>query len=77
MFHKAAGEEDGDPQELPHSDLPDSLRTAEGPSDEVSARELQPSAPQNGENLHPDAGVDMEGPLGESRVADLISPDQR
>jgi indolepyruvate ferredoxin oxidoreductase beta subunit len=68
VFHKAAGD---DPGVVEQSSLTDSLRTQEGPSDEVTARELLPSAPLNGENLHPDADVKMEGPLGESRVADL------
>jgi len=67
VFHRAAGE-DVQPGAEHQAD---SLRSVEGPSDEVTAREEMPSAPPNGENLHPDADVRMEGPFGESRVADL------
>ena len=73
VFHKAAQDE-GSTAPAFQEEQSDSLRKVEGPSDEITARELQPSAPANGENLHPDADVVMEGPHGESRVADLIEP---
>jgi hypothetical protein len=74
VFHRAA-EEEGIAVGAPTADdQSDSIRKLEGPSDEVTARELRPSAPANGENLHPDEGVKMEGPFGESRVADLLPP---
>ena len=57
VFHKAAGEEVGPPfDEL----QPDSLRSAEGPSDEVTAREVLPTAPLNGEDLRPDTSEDVK-----------------
>jgi indolepyruvate ferredoxin oxidoreductase, beta subunit len=53
VFNRAAG--------LEESHQPDSLRHAEGPSDEVSARQVQPPAPPNGENLQPDEDCAVDG----------------
>lgn len=47
VFHRAA--------EMAESSQPDSLRAGEGPSDEISARVVDPPAPPDGENLQPDA----------------------
>jgi indolepyruvate ferredoxin oxidoreductase beta subunit len=63
VFHRAAAEETGHP--FDHSQQPDSLRKVEGPSDEVTAREVLPSAPADGEDLRPDTSLDeQERPHG-------------
>jgi indolepyruvate ferredoxin oxidoreductase beta subunit len=62
VFHRAAAD---DPNYTQPSSQPDSLRTLEGPSDEVTAREELPAAPLNGENLRPDKSHDVvERPHG-------------
>jgi len=62
VFHKAAGEEGGHAFQ---EQQPESIRKVTGESDDVTAREVGPSAPANGEDLRPDTGLDkLEQPHG-------------
>ena len=57
VFHRAAQEEAGGSFV---EEQADSLRKQNGPSDEVTAREVAPSAPLNGEDLRPDTSQDTK-----------------